>query len=276
MNYIELINQFWQMRRSKRITSIEADLYFYLLKECNERHWENPFSHPNMLICATIGCTEKTLIEVRNRLKQKGLIDFEPGERRLRNPVYILLYCKKVSKTESKEVSKTVCKTVSKTPNILNKQNKTKLNKNPKPPDGDLPDNKDFIDELIDCFSAQFIAIRGIEYYITNKGKERAAAAKILATYKKKYPEAKTNEVKKSLEKFFAECIYQTADSWLYENMSLLIIVNKLNVLNQILKHGKTGKNTFKSPAASRSEVVENIAAGFARGNEYLQGKSNS
>jgi hypothetical protein len=40
--------------------------------------------------------------------------------------------------------------------------------------------------------------------------------------------------------------------------------------------NGKTIKPTAKSPTASRAEVVANIAAGFARGNEYLQGKSNS
>lgn len=106
MNYIELINQFWRMRRSKIITSVEADLYYYLMNVCNELNWENPFEHPNKLIVATIGVTEKTMIEARNRLKQKGLIDFEPGKRKAKSPVYTLLYCNKSSKKESKRESK--------------------------------------------------------------------------------------------------------------------------------------------------------------------------
>jgi len=277
MNYIELINQFWKMRRSKRITSSEADLYFYLLNECNGLNWNNPFSHPNMLICASIGCSEKTLIEVRNRLKQKGLIEFEPGERRLKNPVYKLLYCNKVSKIVSKEVSKIVSKEVSKTPDILNKLNKTKLNNIPKPLDRDLPNEPktDFIDELILRFSTIYQNVRGMEYYITNKGKERSAVGKILSIYKKKYPTALTEDVIEGLELFFHNCISQTSDGWMHDNMSLCLIINKFNEINTILKNGKTSKSSTKSPATSGADIASNIAAGIERGNKYLQGNPN-
>lgn len=106
MNYITLINQFWRVRRSKRVTSVEADLYFYLMNVCNELNWENPFEHPNKLIVATLGVTEKTMIEARNRLKQKGLIDFEPGKRKAKSPVYTILYSNNSSIKESKKESK--------------------------------------------------------------------------------------------------------------------------------------------------------------------------
>jgi hypothetical protein len=129
MNYIELINQFWRMRRSKIITSVEADLYYYLMNVCNELNWENPFEHPNKLICATIGVTEKTMIAARNRLKQKGLIDFQPGKRKSKSPVYTLLYCKnsstKESKKESKNDSKKESKKESKKGNLITKPNET-------------------------------------------------------------------------------------------------------------------------------------------------------
>lgn len=55
MNYIELINLFWQTRRRVRLSSVEADLYFFLLQECNTQNWENPFECPNGLICVSIG-----------------------------------------------------------------------------------------------------------------------------------------------------------------------------------------------------------------------------
>lgn len=116
MNYIELINQFWQTRRIVSFSSKEADLYFVLLHESNIRNWENPFECSNRSIVATMGISEKTLIDVRNRLKQKGLIDFKSGKRKQCSPVYTLLNCRnerlnnrnKVSKNESKKDIKNV------------------------------------------------------------------------------------------------------------------------------------------------------------------------
>lgn len=122
MNYIELINLFWQTRRICRLSSNEADLYYCLLNESNIRGWENPFECRNDVICTAISMSEKTLIDVRNRLQQKGLITFEAGQRKKKSPVYTILYWNKVSKTESITESKTVGKTVSKTPNLLYKQ----------------------------------------------------------------------------------------------------------------------------------------------------------
>lgn len=98
MNYIELINHFWQIRRKTRLTACEADLYYFLMQESNLRDWENPFECSNGLICSTIGTTEKTLIGVRKRLQEKGLITYKSGQRKTKSPVYTLLY----SSTESK------------------------------------------------------------------------------------------------------------------------------------------------------------------------------
>lgn len=90
MNYIEMINQFWKIRRSKKITPTQAYLYFGLLQECNEREWESPFEYPNESICSRIGVSEPTMIDARARLKQLGLIDFESGERNKKSPRYYL------------------------------------------------------------------------------------------------------------------------------------------------------------------------------------------
>lgn len=98
MNYIKLINQFWKLRRSKRITSKQADLYFFLIQECNEQAWENPFECSNKLIIASIDMQEPTLIDARNRLKQLGLIDFKGGKRNEASPVYSILYLNELSK----------------------------------------------------------------------------------------------------------------------------------------------------------------------------------
>lgn len=118
MTYIDYMNQFWQMNRSVEFSSNEVYLYFYILNECNIRGWQNPFEHPNKTIVLATGMAEKTVIEVRNRLQQKGLINFEAGKRNAKSPVYYLL---DVSKTVSKKVSKTVSKEVSKTGNLNTK-----------------------------------------------------------------------------------------------------------------------------------------------------------
>lgn len=79
------------MNRSVEFSSNEVFLYFYLLNECNIRGWQNPFEHPNKTIVLATGISEKTVIEVRNRLQQKGLITFESGKKNAKSPVYYLL-----------------------------------------------------------------------------------------------------------------------------------------------------------------------------------------
>lgn len=103
MNYLKIKIAFWQLRRSKRITSLQADLYDFLLQESMGRgwgmEWENPFECSNKLICAGIGISEDAIIDARNRLKQLGLIDFLPGLKNKRSPVYELLYPFKTGNT---------------------------------------------------------------------------------------------------------------------------------------------------------------------------------
>lgn len=150
MTYIDYINQFWKMNRSVEFSSNEVFLYFYLLNECNIRGWQNPFEHPNKTIVLATGMSEKTVIEVRNRLQQKGLITFESGKKNAKSPVY---YLPDESKTVSKTVSKVESKTVSKTVNI---NIKTKDNKTISPSRacvGELFPTNDFFDKSLDeCY----------------------------------------------------------------------------------------------------------------------------
>ena len=73
------------------MTAYEADFYFFLLKECNIRNWLCPFELPTRLIKAELGYSNKTIIDLRNRLKQKGLIEFIEGNRREKAASYILV-----------------------------------------------------------------------------------------------------------------------------------------------------------------------------------------
>ena len=111
MTYIDYMNQFWKMNMSVEFSSNEAFLYFYLLNECKIRGWQNPFEHPNKTIVLATGMAEKTVIEVRNRLQQKGLIEFVSGKRNVKSPTYYLL---DVSRKGSNMVSRTGSNLVSK------------------------------------------------------------------------------------------------------------------------------------------------------------------
>lgn len=128
MNYIELINRFWSEVEMKDYKSQEANLYFYLLHYCNRIGWVNPFSLPNKRAVLSTGLSEKTLIECRCRLSERGLIDFRSGKRKAAPPVYCFpvegengFYFPWGSKTGSKTESKNGSKTES--------YNKTKNNK---------------------------------------------------------------------------------------------------------------------------------------------------
>lgn len=111
MTYIDYINQFWQTQANVEFSPNEAYLYFYLLHECNLRGWENPFECPNRRIFLSIGVSEPTMIDCRNRLQQKGLIRFEAGKKRAKSPVY---YLNDLSKPLSKSLSKVLSKPLSK------------------------------------------------------------------------------------------------------------------------------------------------------------------
>lgn len=76
MTYIELIREFWKQNRVNPMSSTDTTFYFYLLDECDRRNGTNPFELQSRITEISLMITRKTIGEVRNRLKQKGLIDF--------------------------------------------------------------------------------------------------------------------------------------------------------------------------------------------------------
>ena len=76
MTYIELINEFWKNDLVDPTPAMEAKFYFHLLNECNIREWINPFELQSRITEVKLLITRKTIGEVRNRLRQRGLIDF--------------------------------------------------------------------------------------------------------------------------------------------------------------------------------------------------------
>ena len=88
INYIELINRYWQEVEIEGWTPAETEIYFRLLDICNRSGWRNPFTLPNPRAVALMAVTENTLSAGRDRLVMKGLIGFKKGSRRKDAPTY--------------------------------------------------------------------------------------------------------------------------------------------------------------------------------------------
>ncbi|MDO7877324.1 hypothetical protein Q5H93_21445 [Hymenobacter sp. ASUV-10] len=82
MDYIKLLNRFWQRHREASFTPAETALYFALLAICNGLRWKNPFQHSNQLLYVSLNITEKTLIAARTKLQSAGLLTYQPGHKR--------------------------------------------------------------------------------------------------------------------------------------------------------------------------------------------------
>ena len=82
MNYIELINRFWQEVEMKDFLPSEACVYFRLLDICNKLGWQNPFSLSNSRAVALMAMNEKTFRAIRDKLGGRGLIEFKKGKKR--------------------------------------------------------------------------------------------------------------------------------------------------------------------------------------------------
>lgn len=88
MDYIKLINRFWDLNRNTRFTMAETTLYFYLLNEANRNYWQMPIACATAIVCASTGMTKATLMRARNSLNRKGLIGFTEGVQHSRAPTY--------------------------------------------------------------------------------------------------------------------------------------------------------------------------------------------
>jgi len=98
MNYLKLIISFWKLRQRQRITSIQADLFLFLVHQCNEQDWENPFECSNRSIILNTGISEDALSDARNRLVELGLIEFTAGLRNSLAPKYKIIGKKSIEK----------------------------------------------------------------------------------------------------------------------------------------------------------------------------------
>jgi len=114
---------------------------------------------------------------------------------------------------------------------------------------------KNYIDYIIACFIQEYKEEHGDEYLVTSPGKEREFAGKLAGIYKKKYPNASSEEAISGLVEFF-KIVMKIKDDWLYNHMSLSIIVSKFNEIKLIIKNG----NQRKKSGATGGELAEHFA----------------
>lgn len=91
MNYIHYINQLWEAAKKESLPSSVIALYFFLLNECNVRHWKMPFPCSTSLICEFLRISRQTFTNARNRLAEIGLISYIEGSSRFVWPKYKIL-----------------------------------------------------------------------------------------------------------------------------------------------------------------------------------------
>lgn len=85
MNYIYLINQFWQVDKVFHFKGSETRLYFALLNSCNHLAWKNPFRESDRYLSRTLKMSANTIRGARNRLIESGLITIQIPEKKSKN-----------------------------------------------------------------------------------------------------------------------------------------------------------------------------------------------
>lgn len=113
--YYSLINSFWREDNKKHFSPCERIFFFYLISVWGNNEHEHPFPCSSSIAERDLGMPRKTIIECRKKLQKRGLINFEEGERKLKNPYY---YFAEVTKRVTLKVTKEVTKNVTLTDSV--------------------------------------------------------------------------------------------------------------------------------------------------------------
>ena len=108
MNYISMINSFWDSATTNPLSTGQVSLYFALLHVCNKSNWTEWFQVPNQVLSVLTGLSRSGILKARNELKQKGLIDFK--ERGTKATLYKLIIAnsKQKSTQDSTQAERTI------------------------------------------------------------------------------------------------------------------------------------------------------------------------
>ena len=142
MNYIKLINAFYDRLETNSLSTSAIALWHALVHISNKTGWKREFSVAASVLSVKTGLSERTIANARNELKLKGYIEFRSRGGN-RSAVYKLVDLSEInsgnlsdnetlseinSDTFSDTLSYSLSDSVSDNLSVLNKQNKTKQN----------------------------------------------------------------------------------------------------------------------------------------------------
>jgi len=77
MNYIKLINAFYDRLETNSLSTSAIALWHALVHVNNKAGWQREFSVAVSVLCVKTGLSERTISNARNDLKMKGYLDFK-------------------------------------------------------------------------------------------------------------------------------------------------------------------------------------------------------
>lgn len=97
VNYVQEVEAFISYASINGLSDHERALWlavFHLANRQAQGSWwpEGFISVPNKILLSLVGFSEDVLPSVRNRLVQRGILDYRPGKKNLRSPAYALKY----------------------------------------------------------------------------------------------------------------------------------------------------------------------------------------
>lgn len=102
MNYLELLNRFYDLLQCSQVSNNAQLLYYTLLQIDNKCSWLDWFSRTNVSLCGMMGVSENAMKRARAELKQMGLIDFKPSKRRGESTQYHICTVRKDIQIDTK------------------------------------------------------------------------------------------------------------------------------------------------------------------------------
>jgi hypothetical protein len=264
INGFEQIKAFysWVFNNPDKARPTIISLYLFLINQANRANWAEWFKCPYDLAMqgACIG-SNSTYYKCLDDLKNWKLIDYEKGLNNYKAPL-IRLKCLYNNEQLTEQVNvplseqqteQQIIQLTEQLPEHIYKL----LTYNLKRITDNLSDvvdflnslegkpKKDFIGAIISAFKESYANFNQLPYEVTNEGKERAAAGKLLQMYKEKFPDNNSEQTLKSMRVYFDACV-SINDDWLRKRMTLPILLSEFNKINNILKHGrnKTGGAT--------------------------------
>lgn len=93
MNYIAELNAFHDYLLANRLSTSEIALWHALMHINNSTMWKTEFTASNLILQQITGLSRSSLADAKNKLKQRGLIEYIPGKPRQAGMFKMLSIC---------------------------------------------------------------------------------------------------------------------------------------------------------------------------------------